>query len=181
MYSCSFPHQTGFRNTDTQYLLLDPFTVCLVLHMRKDSFLWVLVSTYLIVVTGWAFSARAAGIHASSWHSLTRVCLMPSPAARPPAAFRDTTHQPSLILSSPLISQSTSSASSAFTALIYLISFKMLCYSFNSYILTLYSIYHGSMSWQCHRLCSPHCPVVQDTSALLGSVLPATCWLPRFH
>lgn len=30
----------------------------------------------------------AAGIHASSWHSLTRVCLTPTSAARPPAAFR---------------------------------------------------------------------------------------------
>lgn len=52
---------------------------------------------HLTVLTGRALSAMAAGMHASSWHSLTRVCLTPTSAARPPAAFHSnpqTQHDP---------------------------------------------------------------------------------------
>lgn len=43
--------------------------------------------THLTVDTGDAFAAMPAGIQASSSHSLIRVCLIPTSAARPPAAW----------------------------------------------------------------------------------------------
>lgn len=64
---------------------------------NSDSSRLIVSLPHLTVLTGRALSAMAAGTHASSWHSLTRVCLTPTSAARPPAAFHShpqTQHDP---------------------------------------------------------------------------------------
>ena len=93
--SCQDPHQchtelvwVNVENVGWLHYILGFVTI------RKKS--------HLTVVTGRALSAMAAGIHASSWHSFTRVCLTPTPAERPPAAFKDTTHQPPWLISGTL-------------------------------------------------------------------------------
>lgn len=114
-------------------------------------FFLAVYQAHLTVATGRAFLAMAAGTQASSWHSLTRVCLMPTPAASPPAAFEDTSNTLKKLKWNSL----------TWDAAPMLSSHCLVC--------------------QCFSLFLPCYPGAQGTSAWCGSAVPTTYKPPDCH